>query len=506
MATPEQALTIPRQDPETDMEPEMPRADTGILDRAVRRALAIDWEIAFYIVIFALAVTTRLVNLGDRVMSHDESLHTYYSYQLYQRGDYDHTPLMHGPVLFHATALSYFLFGDSDFSARLYPAILGILMVMMPWLLFRRWLGKYGAMAASLFVLISPMLLYHHRYIREDTPAIFFTMLMVYAIFVYVDGVESRRRQPGWLILLAASTLLNLASKETAFMYILIFAAFTGFFLLMQMVQGWRSRLHSASVGWAIVGVVAVPVLGVVGTLVAAAIGIPSMLAQAWRLIDTQIGSTPIVVEFSAETLQLLGTIVVGVPVAIVLGALLAAVGFFVWRVALGRPLTRAIDTLGRYSVSFFKLAMAGILVGAVATLMMINVFAIIQPENIQRAADIWNGYYAQQATAPGAPTVAPPTEPSPQAYILRLLLWSGTMVVGLVGILISTALVKFRGRPSLPWRDIFMVIGIAAIVFAVLIFLEERARLVPNVSSEVRQATVFDNMWVYGPWVVGIL
>src|SRR5690606_39940128 len=58
-----------------------------------------------------------------RVMSHDESLHTRYSYSLYADGNFQHTPLMHGPILFHVTAFFYFLFGDNDFTARLYPAI-----------------------------------------------------------------------------------------------------------------------------------------------------------------------------------------------------------------------------------------------------------------------------------------------------------------------------------------------------------------------------------------------
>src|SRR5215467_2152004 len=119
------------------------------LNSLLAQAYAINWETVFYVGVFVIAVLTRLVNLGDRVASHDESLHMEYSYNLYKRGDFQHTPLMHGPVLFHAVAFMYLLFGDSDFSARLYPAILGIIMVLMPKILFERWLGKFGAMVAS---------------------------------------------------------------------------------------------------------------------------------------------------------------------------------------------------------------------------------------------------------------------------------------------------------------------------------------------------------------------
>ena len=156
---------------------------TNALNKLLARVYSLDWTAIFYVVLFIAAILTRFIGLGDRVMSHDESLHTKYSYDLYKQGIFQHTPLMHGPILFHFVAFFYFLFGDSDFSARMYPAVLGILMVMMPKFLFSKWLGKRGAMIASLLLLISPMVLFHNRYIREDTPSIFYTLLMVWAIF-----------------------------------------------------------------------------------------------------------------------------------------------------------------------------------------------------------------------------------------------------------------------------------------------------------------------------------
>ena len=117
-----------------------PNEQPDLLNRWLARVYAVNWEAVAYFALFVLAILTRFVNLGARVMSHDESLHTYYSWRLETAGDYQHTPLMHGPILFHVTALMYFLFGDSDFTARIYPALLGVILVMMP-ILFRRWLG-----------------------------------------------------------------------------------------------------------------------------------------------------------------------------------------------------------------------------------------------------------------------------------------------------------------------------------------------------------------------------
>ncbi|MBK9750526.1 MAG: TIGR03663 family protein [Chloroflexi bacterium] len=217
-----------------DQYPQSSRSDA--LSRLWARTYTINWEVVAYIVILAIALITRFAGLGDRVMSHDESLHTYYSWRLYTEGDFQHTPLMHGPILFHATAFFYFLFGDNDYTARLYPAILGVMMVMFP-ILFRRWLGRTGALLASIMILISPLLLFHHRYIREDTPSIFATLVMVYCLFQYVDGPLKARRKPIWLYIFAGAMLWSLGSKESAFIYIAIFGLFLTLFWAIRLFQ-----------------------------------------------------------------------------------------------------------------------------------------------------------------------------------------------------------------------------------------------------------------------------
>ena len=122
---------------------------TWILDRPLAELLKPSWEKAIYLLIFLLAVVSRFWDLGARAMSHDESLHALYSYYLYSGSGYVHNPMMHGPFLFHANALIYFLFGDNDFTARIMPALFGVFLVMSP-LLFRRWLGRTGAVIASI--------------------------------------------------------------------------------------------------------------------------------------------------------------------------------------------------------------------------------------------------------------------------------------------------------------------------------------------------------------------
>ena len=210
--------------------------EDNALGRALTQRVPVNWEVVVYIVILLLAIFTRFYLLEDRVMSHDESLHTRFSYNLYNEGNFQHTPLMHGPVLFHATAFSFYLIGDSDFSGRIYTALIGVLMVMFP-LLLRKWLGRWGALLASMMLLISPLLLYYNRYIRHDTPSIFFGMIMAYCILMYLNGSPRFRRRAFWLYIFAAAMILNLGSKETAFIYIAIFGSFLVIYFLVRLAQ-----------------------------------------------------------------------------------------------------------------------------------------------------------------------------------------------------------------------------------------------------------------------------
>ena len=253
----------------TTLDPQKSRDEQpNLLSRTLAQAYTLNWEAITYVVIFVTAIFTRFFMLGDRVMSHDESLHTRYSYNLAEDGNFQHTPLMHGPVLFHITALFYFLFGANDFTSRIYPALLGVLIVMMP-LLFRRWIGKWGAILASIMLLISPITLYYNRYIRHDTPNIFFSLVMIYSMFMYLSGPAEQRRRTHWLYVIAGAMLLNLGSKETAFIYVFIIGVYLALYWFVRLAQRYwnapgRSMLYTLVMAFGVGGVAA---LGMFTTL-----------------------------------------------------------------------------------------------------------------------------------------------------------------------------------------------------------------------------------------------
>jgi len=203
----------------------------SFFDKPLAELLKPDWEKAIYLAIFLLAVASRFWDLGARAMSHDESLHALYSYYLYNGSGYVHNPMMHGPFLFHANALIYFLFGDTDFTARIMPAIFGVIMVMSP-LVLRRWLGRVGAVIAAILLLISPSILYYSRYIRNDIYIAVWTVLLIAALFHFI-----RSRKPGWFYVGAAALMFSLATKENAYIF-----GFIGLLFVLEVILWERLR------------------------------------------------------------------------------------------------------------------------------------------------------------------------------------------------------------------------------------------------------------------------
>ena len=93
--------------------------------------------------------------------------------------------MMHGPFLFHINALFYFLFGTSDFTARISAALFGVILVLLPALL-RKELGRAGALIVSALTLISPSTLYYARYLRNDI------YMMVWALLLASHSATAR--------------------------------------------------------------------------------------------------------------------------------------------------------------------------------------------------------------------------------------------------------------------------------------------------------------------------
>ena len=209
------------------------------LDRPLHPSLpSVTVERMLFAAILLLAVASRFWDLGARVMSHDESLHTYFSWLLFKGDGYQHNPMMHGPLQFHLIALSYFLFGPSDFAARLPAALFSVATIVMAWY-WRRYLGRAGGLVAALMMLISPILLFYGRYAREDPYAIFSGVLMLYGILRYLDLGERR-----YLYLITGALLLHFLDKETSFIYAALLLIYLAVYFVIRVTRrAWEDAL-----------------------------------------------------------------------------------------------------------------------------------------------------------------------------------------------------------------------------------------------------------------------
>lgn len=201
------------------------------LDRRLFFSPGVSLEVVLYIIIILVALFSRTYILGARVMSHDENTHVYYSWRYFQGYGFQHDPLMHGPFLFHITALSYFMFGDTDFTARLPQALFSVAAVGFLWF-YRRYLGRTGALLGAVMMLISPYMMFYGRYARNEAYIQLFGVVMIWAILRYLEtGL------PRYLYLLTTATVLHFTSKETSFIYTAIALLFLGGYFLYRIFQ-----------------------------------------------------------------------------------------------------------------------------------------------------------------------------------------------------------------------------------------------------------------------------
>lgn len=184
------------------------------------------WEIGIYVVLLATSLVMRLYDLGSRAVHHDESLHSFYSWQLFDGQGFTHNPMMHGPLQFEANAAIFFAFGDTDFTSRLLYAVIGTVLVALPFLLRNR-LGRSGALIAATMLTFSPAMLYFSRFARNDILMATWVLGLVIMMWRYIDEGKDR-----YLYIAAGLLAFAFATKETAYMITALLGLFLGLVIL----------------------------------------------------------------------------------------------------------------------------------------------------------------------------------------------------------------------------------------------------------------------------------
>jgi uncharacterized protein (TIGR03663 family) len=159
----------------------------------------------------ALAAWLRFHQLDIKPLHHDEGVNSHFLLNLVNYGSYKYDPTnYHGPTLYYFAAMAFVLFGASEFALRFWPALFGLLTVLMIWPL-RRHLGAVGTPVAAFCLALSPGLVYFSRDFIHEMSFGCFSLGIVVCSWRYVET-----RKFVWLLLSAISAGLLFATKETA--------------------------------------------------------------------------------------------------------------------------------------------------------------------------------------------------------------------------------------------------------------------------------------------------
>ncbi len=184
-------------------------------------------DVGWLMALLLLAGFLRFSFLDVTPLHHDESIHAWFSYRLWTGHSYIYDPVYHGPFLYWTTALMYKIFGDSDFTARLLPAVFSSVLIILCWSL-RSLLGKIGWIVAALFMTVSPTFTYYGRFLAHDNYVAFFTLSTVLLGTAFIKG---EKRLP--LCLLGIILGCFIATKACFYLHVGIFVGFFIFVLIL---------------------------------------------------------------------------------------------------------------------------------------------------------------------------------------------------------------------------------------------------------------------------------
>ena len=156
-----------------------------------------------FVTLVAVCCLVFLVGLGDTgLWDVDEGMHAAMGKNMLLSGDWV-TPVFNGepffdkPVMFNwLVAISFWLFGFTDFAARLPAALMGIGCVLLTYGIGRRLFGLAAGFFAALALATSLEFLILSRMVIYDVPFTFFTTLSLYFL---CDALFGSRRSTAFI-------------------------------------------------------------------------------------------------------------------------------------------------------------------------------------------------------------------------------------------------------------------------------------------------------------------
>ena len=164
--------------------------------RSEKRSLAPCVFILAMTGILAVAAVFRLVDLGNRPMHCDEAVHGVKFGRLLEQGEYTYNPHeYHGPSLNYLTLpVAGWVSAEriaqvTETHLRLVPALFGILLVGLPWLVHKE-LGCAEAASAAVLTAVSPAMVFYSRYYIQEMLLVCFTFGAIVALWRYAGAYQ----------------------------------------------------------------------------------------------------------------------------------------------------------------------------------------------------------------------------------------------------------------------------------------------------------------------------
>jgi len=166
----------------------------------------------------------RLADPGNRPMHADEAVQALKFGRLLEGDGYVYDPHeYHGPALNYLTLPIAWLAGArrltqiTEAQLRLLPALLGLALVALPWLL-RDGLGRTAAACAAALTAASPALAFYARFYISETLLACFTFAAIAGAWRYASASarDGAAASSAWLVLAGLCVGLMYAAKETS--------------------------------------------------------------------------------------------------------------------------------------------------------------------------------------------------------------------------------------------------------------------------------------------------
>lgn len=184
-----------------------------------------------FFLIALIGLVLKCIDLGERPLHHDESLHAQYGRYFansFTTGFYKYDPLLHGPLLYHLQGLWHKIAAPlNNAGVRFIPVVLGFLLSLAP-LAFRSKLPKTSLLFISAFFALSPTFTYWSRFLRHDFIVLFSLCIGLWAWVM---------RPKLWGLFLGIAAGIHFSSKENFFVHL---ALLFGFWLTELIITGKR--------------------------------------------------------------------------------------------------------------------------------------------------------------------------------------------------------------------------------------------------------------------------